>query len=66
MRRNHDIIEIEGLTLRYATNDAYLFITGRVDEQGEPITVWIPKSQCDYADGVLQLPEWMAVDKGLV
>lgn len=30
--------------------------------------VWIPKSQCeaDWARGVVEMPEWLAIERGLV
>lgn len=59
IQKKHDIIEVEGLTLKHATQAAYLF----VGPHGE---VWIPKSQCDWDDGVLQISERIAIEKGLV
>lgn len=33
-----------------------------------PDLVWLPKSQCEWdeGDGEMQLPEWLAIEKGLV
>lgn len=28
--------------------------------------VWIPKSQAELADGVLTIPEWLAIEKDLI
>lgn len=28
--------------------------------------IWIPKSQAELADGLLTLPEWLAMEKGLI
>lgn len=28
--------------------------------------VWVPKSKCDFSGNELQIPEWLAVAKGLV
>ena len=28
--------------------------------------VWVPKSQCEYDDGILTIPEWLAVEKDIV
>jgi hypothetical protein len=58
MKRNHSIITIE-IELKHETDRAYL-----VDNDGED--VWVPKSQCEYDNGELQIPEWLAKDKGLV
>lgn len=60
------IIEIE-VVLLHATEKAYLIGTGEVDENGKDKGVWIAKSQCDYdGESCLQLPEWMAKEKGLI
>lgn len=34
----------------------------RIDAE---LTVWIPKSQAEFADGVLTVPEWLAIEKGI-
>lgn len=39
------------------------------DENDDTIkrdAVWIPKSQAELADGVLTLPEWLAMEKDLI
>lgn len=60
------IIEVD-VTLLHATEKAYLFATGELDENGKDKGVWIAKSQCDYdGEGVVQMPEWMAKSKGLI
>lgn len=61
MTKNHDI-EIYPATLRHETDSAYLLDVGAKD--GNPI--WFPKSQCEFSDGELQCPEWLAVEKGVV
>jgi hypothetical protein len=60
MSKNHDIIEIAG-ELRHETEKAYLWFDG--DRE-----VWIPKSHGEYAEGekTIQMPEWMALEKGLI
>lgn len=59
MHKKHDIVEVE-VKLRYETKAAYLFDI----DNSEP--VWVPKSQCDYEDGVVQMAEWLAKDKGML
>lgn len=27
---------------------------------------WVPKSQCVFKNGELTMPEWLAIDKGMV
>ena len=58
MSGESDLIDIV-VTLRHQTDKAYLVDDG--DKQ-----VWVPKSQSEYADGILTLPEWLAMDKGLI
>lgn len=58
MKKNHSIVVIP-CELVTETDLAYLVFDGRK-------SAWVPKSQCEYEDGELQIPEWLAVDKGLV
>lgn len=58
MSGESDLVDIT-CTLRHQTDKAYLVDDG--DKQ-----VWVPKSQCEYDDGVLTLPEWLARDKGFI
>ena len=54
-----DLIEIAG-DLRRETDKAFLIFDG--DKE-----VWLPKSQVeDNGDGTFTLPEWLAMDKGLI
>jgi len=54
------VIELTG-TVKHETADAYLFSDGDVE-------VWLPKSLCewDLAAKEMTLPEWLAIDRGLV
>lgn len=38
------------------------------DHRGEDHEVWLPKSLCEFDDdeGTVKMPEWLAVEKGLV
>lgn len=64
MQRKHDIITLE-VNLKHETQAAYLVDDGKDG-------VWVPKSQAemiygkDEFHGELQLPEWLAIEKGLV
>lgn len=60
MGKNHDIIEIAG-ELRGETDKAYRLYDGKKTE-------WIPKSQCEWneKDKTMQMPEWLATDKGFL
>lgn len=73
MPKNHDIIEIYG-TVTHQTDNAYLFSDGSKEKDGVTAKkIWLPKSQCEWeADieeinhGCMQLPEWLALEKGLI
>lgn len=60
MERKHSIIEIAG-EIRGETEKAYHFYDGKVAK-------WIPKSQCEWddKDKTMQIPEWLATDKGFI
>jgi hypothetical protein len=60
MTKNHNIIEIAG-ELRHETDKAYQFFDG-----GK--TVWLPKSKCEWSEEekVMQMEEWIALEKGLI
>ena len=54
-----DLIEIAG-DLRRETEKAFLIFDG--DKE-----VWLPKSQVENNDdGTFTMPEWLAMDKGLI
>jgi hypothetical protein len=61
-----DLVEVD-IVLHHETDKAYLVSTdGKRDK-----AVWIPKSQCQQVDGegqhwTLEMPEWLAIDRGLV
>lgn len=61
-----DLVDVS-VIVKHQTEKAILVISPFDDEK----TIWIPKSQCelemrDRLNGVLTLPEWLAIDKGLV
>jgi hypothetical protein len=35
-------------------------------ETEDGLEAWVPKSQAELDDDVLTLPEWLAIDKGLI
>lgn len=46
--------------LRHQTDQAFLIFDGTKN-------VWVPKSQVeDNRDGTFAMPEWLAMDKGLI
>jgi hypothetical protein len=55
------MIEINFDKIIRETQDAWLLDTG--DEK-----VWFPKSQCtlDEDEKIIEVPEWLAIEKGLV
>lgn len=34
--------------------------------ENEDGSFWVPKSKCEYSDGELQIPEWLAIRKDMV
>jgi hypothetical protein len=38
----------------------------RVRDNETLTAVWIPKSQGEIEDGILTVPEWLAIEKGLI
>lgn len=58
-RDEPDTIEIRAEVIRQ-TDFAWL-----ISDDGSR-EVWIPKSQADWVDeGIIEMPEWLAIDKGL-
>jgi hypothetical protein len=55
-----DIVDIAG-ELRRETDRAFLIFDGTKE-------VWLPKSlvEHDAQDGTFAMPEWLALDKGLI
>ena len=59
---NCDPVVIDFDEIKHETELAYLFV---IDDN----EVWLPKSQCltlDVEAREVEIPEWLAVDKGLV
>jgi hypothetical protein len=50
-------IEIDGI--KAETDKAYLVVIGKTE-------AWVPKSQVELSGLELTLPEWLAMDKGLI
>jgi len=49
------------------TERAYLVETGDIDAKGNPIRIWLPKSQVELnTDDTMTMPEWLAKEKGLI
>lgn len=58
-RANHDLVEISG-EIRAQTDKAIQLFDG-----DKP--VWLPRSQIEINDdGTVTMPEWLALDKGLI
>lgn len=56
-----ELIELT-VDIHHETESAWLVS----DDGNKETAVWIPKSQCEFEDGVLHCPEWLAFDKGLI
>lgn len=73
MSRKHDIVTISGNVLQ-ESDRAYLFTDGSKLKNPNggpsllPAACWLPKSQCEWDSetGEMQLPEWLALEKGLI
>lgn len=66
--KNHDIITISG-EVHHETDNAYLFTDGSTEVDDKTLKkFWLPKSQCEWdaLDREMQIPEWLAEDKGLI
>lgn len=58
MVKNHNIITID-CAVKIETEKAYLIES----DMGE---AWVPKSQVEIEDGEIQIPEWLAIEKGII
>lgn len=60
MNRGREIVDISG-ELIHETERAWLFTDGEN-------RVWLPKSICEWDEqaGVMTVPEWIALEKGLI
>lgn len=60
MSKNHDIIEIAG-EVQIEREKAYHFYDGKRTE-------WVPKSLCEWdeATKIMQMPEWLALERGFI
>jgi hypothetical protein len=60
MSGRSDIIDVAA-ELRHETDKAFLVFDGTRE-------VWLPKSMVEYdsTDGTFAMPEWLAMDKGLI
>lgn len=59
---NSDLIDIAGtLAAPFETEKAWRFYDGK-------ITVWLPKSQCEWdsIENTMTMPEWLAKEKELI
>jgi hypothetical protein len=60
MKRNHDIVDVP-CTIKHETDLAVLINDGDKD-------YWLPFSQVevDRTANVVSMPEWLAIEKGLI
>ncbi len=59
-RANHDLVDIAGEVQAW-TEKGVKFFDGKV-------SVWLPRSQVEVNDddGTVTMPEWLALEKGLI
>ena len=66
MARHHDIIEIAA-EMRRETERGIAIFDGEKDESGREVWTWLPKAHVENnGDGTFSMPEWLAMDKGLI
>jgi hypothetical protein len=56
-------LEVVGEVM-HETDKAYLFRPTEL--AGDEEDVWLPKSQCEWVEGMMLVPMWLAEEKGLV
>lgn len=67
MKKNHDLIEVDAVELKRETEKAYGLSQGELDKDDREILIWVPKSMVEKNDdGTFTMPEWLALDKGLI
>ena len=60
MTGKSDLVDIDA-TVQHQTDAAYLL------DHGGAAPAWVPKSQVeDNGDGTFTMPEWLALEKGMV
>lgn len=65
-----DIVDVS-LEPRLRRDKAQAFFQGELDEDDKEIWIWLPLSQIEIEQGegnlvTVSLPEWLALDKGLI
>lgn len=60
MKRNHDVVDVS-CTIKHETAQAVLINDGDND-------IWLPFSQVevDRTANMVSMPEWLAIEKGLI
>lgn len=68
MKKDHDLVDVDAVELRRETEKAYGLSQGEIDPKtNKEILIWVPKSQVEKNDdGTFTMPEWLALDKGLI
>lgn len=62
-----DLVDIDAVELRRETEKAYGLSQGELDENDREILAWVPKSKVEKNDdGTFTMPEWLAMEKGLI
>lgn len=62
-----NLVDVDAVELKRETEKAYGLSMGELDENDREILIWVPKSQVEKNDdGTFTMPEWLAMDKGLI
>ncbi len=66
-RTDPKLVDVDAVELKRETEKAYGLSQGELDANDREIIIWVPKSQVERnQDGTFTMPEWLAMDKGLI
>ncbi len=60
MSHRNELVDIIAILL-HETERAFLIVIDEGDRR-----IWLPKSLVEYDDGTFTMPEWLAMEKGLI
>lgn len=65
--RSDSLVDVD-CEVRKETPTQIAVWAGAKDKQGKEVWAWLPRSQCEIDDaaGTVTMPEWLAIDRGLV
>lgn len=66
MARESEMVEIDHVEQKFETAKAYGVTEGELDDDDKEVIIWLPKSYVDKDGKTFLVPEWLAIEKGLV